>query len=166
MENGREPGRLDLNDFWLEDGDLLVLKGGMLRGREMQNNLEKLSDNDDKAINYSSQKFVKKVLSEQGHRSREGIFIEKDKTVDMATLYTDLKVEDVKNPNVVKIWTHKNGQVIDFSRNENKVSDAKYTRSQHLGIYAYRVKFLKEFSLLSFVVYRIILGFIILIYAY
>ena len=69
----------------------------------------------------------------------------KDKTVDLATLYTDLKVEDVKNPNVVKIWTHKNGQVIDFSRNENKVSDAKCTRSQHLGIYAYRVKFLKEF---------------------
>jgi undecaprenyl-diphosphatase len=28
------------------------------------------------------------------------------------------------------------------------------------------IKFLKEFSLLSFVVYRIILGFIILIYAY
>jgi 3-deoxy-manno-octulosonate cytidylyltransferase (CMP-KDO synthetase) len=69
----------------------------------------------------------------------------KDKTVDMGTLYADLKVEDVINPNVVKIWTREDGQVIDFSRNEDKVSDAKFIRSQHLGIYAYRVKFLKEF---------------------
>ena len=69
----------------------------------------------------------------------------KDNSADMGTLYADLNVEDVINPNVVKIWTRKNGQVIDFSRNEDKVSNAKYTRSQHLGIYAYRVKFLKEF---------------------
>jgi 3-deoxy-manno-octulosonate cytidylyltransferase (CMP-KDO synthetase) len=68
-----------------------------------------------------------------------------DKTIDMATLYADLKVEDVINPNVVKIWTRANDQVINFSRKEDKVSDVKFTRSQHLGIYAYRVKFLKEF---------------------
>mgnify|MGYP005696453371 FL=1 len=69
----------------------------------------------------------------------------KDRAVDMGTLYADLKIEDVINPNVVKIWTKKNGQVTDFSRNEEKTSDKKLIRSQHLGIYAYRVKFLKEF---------------------
>ena len=50
----------------------------------MENNLEKLSDNDDKAINYSSRKFVKNVFSKQGHRSRERRIIEKDKTVDLS----------------------------------------------------------------------------------
>ena len=69
----------------------------------------------------------------------------KDKSIDMGTLYADLKIEDVINPNVVKIWTKNNGQVTEFSRNEDKTSDKTLTRSQHLGIYAYRVKFLKEF---------------------
>ena len=68
-----------------------------------------------------------------------------DETVDMGTLFTDLKTEDKTNQSVVKIWTREDGKVLNFSRNHKKVSDNQYTRSQHIGIYAYRVKFLKEF---------------------
>ena len=68
-----------------------------------------------------------------------------DKTVDMGTLFTDLKTEDEMKQSVVKIWTREDGKVLNFSRNHEKVFDSQYTRSQHIGIYAYRVKFLKEF---------------------
>ena len=68
-----------------------------------------------------------------------------DETVDMGTLFTNLKTEDKTNQSVVKIWTRDDGKVLNFSRNHKKVSDNQYTRSQHIGIYAYRVKFLKEF---------------------
>jgi len=68
-----------------------------------------------------------------------------DETVDMGTLFTNLKTEDKTKQSVVKIWTREDGKVLNFSRNHKKVSDNQYTRSQHIGIYAYRVKFLKEF---------------------
>ena len=68
-----------------------------------------------------------------------------DKSVDMGTLFTDLKTEDEMKQSVVKIWTQGDGKVLNFSRNHEKVSGSQYTRSQHIGIYAYRVKFLKEF---------------------
>jgi 3-deoxy-manno-octulosonate cytidylyltransferase (CMP-KDO synthetase) len=68
-----------------------------------------------------------------------------DKTVDMGTLFTDLKTEDEMKQSVVKIWTREDGKVLNFSRNHEKVFGSQYTRSQHIGIYAYRVKFLKEF---------------------
>lgn len=68
-----------------------------------------------------------------------------DKSVDMGTLFTDLKNEDEMKQSVVKIWTREDGKVLNFSRNHEKVFDSQYTRSQHIGIYAYRVKFLKEF---------------------
>ena len=68
-----------------------------------------------------------------------------DRKVDMATLYADLEFVDETDPNVVKIWSQADGKVVNFSRNEKKVLDNQLTRSQHIGIYAYRVKFLKEF---------------------
>ena len=68
-----------------------------------------------------------------------------DKAVDMGTLFTDLKTEDEMKQSVVKIWTREDGRVLNFSRNHEKVFGSQYTRSQHIGIYAYRVKFLKEF---------------------
>ena len=68
-----------------------------------------------------------------------------DKSVDMGTLFTDLKNEDEMKQSVVKVWTREDGKVLNFSRNHEKVFDSQYTRSQHIGIYAYRVKFLKEF---------------------
>ena len=67
-----------------------------------------------------------------------------DETVDMGTLFTDLKTEDEMKQSVVKIWTREDGRVLNFSRNHEKVFGSQYTRSQHIGIYAYRVKFLKE----------------------
>ena len=68
-----------------------------------------------------------------------------DETVDMGTLFTDLKTEDEMKQSVVKIWTREDGRVLNFSRNHEKVFSSQYIRSQHIGIYAYRVKFLKEF---------------------
>ena len=68
-----------------------------------------------------------------------------DETVDMGTLFTDLKTEDEMKQSVVKIWTREDGRVLNFSRNHEKVFGSQYIRSQHIGIYAYRVKFLKEF---------------------
>ena len=68
-----------------------------------------------------------------------------DETVDMGTLFTDLKTEDEMKQSVVKIWTREDGRVLNFSRNHKKVFGSQYIRSQHIGIYAYRVKFLKEF---------------------
>ena len=67
-----------MKDVWLEDGDLLVLKGGMLRGREKENNIEDL------LYNYNRRKFVKNDLNEQGHRARERTIIDdNDKMVHL-----------------------------------------------------------------------------------
>ena len=52
-----------MKDVWLEDGDLLVLKGGMLREREMENNIDLLD-------NYNRRKFVKNYLNEQRQCAR------------------------------------------------------------------------------------------------
>ena len=66
------------------------------------------------------------------------------KNLNMATLFSDLNYEDVQNQNVVKLWIQDNGRIIDFSRkihNKEQIEQAK----MHLGIYAYRVSFLKQF---------------------
>ena len=44
-----------------------------------------------------------------------------DETVDMGTLFTDLKTEDEMKQSVVKIWTREDGRVLNFSRNHEKV---------------------------------------------
>ena len=67
-----------------------------------------------------------------------------NKNSNMATLYSTLNSRDVQNQNVVKLWIQEDGRVIDFSRkinNKENINQAK----MHLGIYAYRVSFLKQF---------------------
>ena len=67
-----------MKDVWLEDGDLLVLKGDMLRGREKENNIEDL------VYNYNRRKFVKNDLNE-GHLVRERTIIDdNDKMVHLS----------------------------------------------------------------------------------
>lgn len=73
-----------------------------------------------------------------------------------ATLSASLaSVEDVTNPNVVKVVADINGYALYFSRASipyerdqviTKESLSLYQR--HIGIYAYRVSFLKQYSLL------------------
>ena len=64
--------------------------------------------------------------------------------VDLATLYSKLENHDENNPNVVKIWLD-NKQVISFSRKNDFMTTQDAIKGKHLGLYAYRVSFLKEF---------------------
>ncbi len=66
------------------------------------------------------------------------------KSSNMATLYANLDVKDITNTSVVKLWIKDDGSVVNFSRkidDKNDINKAK----MHLGIYAYRVSFLKQF---------------------
>ncbi len=72
-----------------------------------------------------------------------------DSNLQMATVATELKDEDeMKNPNNVKVITDKNNDALYFSR-----SLIPYPRNvgkspvyKHIGIYAYRRKFLLDYS--------------------
>ena len=62
----------------------------------------------------------------------------------MATLYATLDTKDITNTSVVKLWIKDDGSVVNFSRKidgKNDIDKAK----MHLGIYAYRSSFLKQF---------------------
>jgi len=66
------------------------------------------------------------------------------KSSNMATLYANLDTKDITNTNVVKLWIKDDGSIFNFSRkidDKNALDKAK----MHLGIYAYRVSFLKHF---------------------
>lgn len=71
---------------------------------------------------------------------------------DMATAYTSFKsMQDVRNPNMVKVVCSPKGQAIYFSRSvipfdrDNVITDASRYKL-HLGIYAYRRSFLLQFA--------------------
>jgi 3-deoxy-manno-octulosonate cytidylyltransferase (CMP-KDO synthetase) len=71
---------------------------------------------------------------------------------DMATACTPFKsLDDVRNPNMVKVVCSESGQAIYFSRSvipfdrDGQISDAS-AYQLHLGIYAYRRAFLLEFA--------------------
>ena len=73
-------------------------------------------------------------------------------TVSVVTLIQEIKnTPDITNPNVVKVVINKKGESLYFSRSPipfkrdpEKDSDLKYYR--HLGMYAYRKKFLLEYT--------------------
>ncbi|RLA06200.1 MAG: 3-deoxy-manno-octulosonate cytidylyltransferase [Gammaproteobacteria bacterium] len=67
---------------------------------------------------------------------------------DMATIGTELPYNKACDPNIVKVVFDKKQRAIYFSRaiipyNRDKNKNIKYYR--HLGIYAYKVSFLKKF---------------------
>ena len=64
---------------------------------------------------------------------------------NMGTLFTDLKVDEEDNPNVVKIWVNKNRKVKGFSRNKRLLNNQSLLMAKHLGIYSYRASFIKKF---------------------
>jgi len=63
---------------------------------------------------------------------------------NMATLYATLDAKDITNASVVKLWIKDDRSVINFSR---KIDDKGHINQakMHLGIYAYRASFLKQF---------------------
>ena len=73
-----------------------------------------------------------------------GDFIYDNKDVDLATLHSKLDKHEENNPNVVKIWLD-NKKVKGFSRKNNFITSEEIIKRKHLGLYAFRVSFLKEF---------------------
>ena len=66
------------------------------------------------------------------------------KSSNMATLFANLDAKDITNTSVVKLWIKEDETVVNFSRkieDKNDIDKAK----MHLGIYAYRTSFLKQF---------------------
>lgn len=83
--------------------------------------------------------------------------LSQQQTASMATLAAKLSsIEDIFNPNAVKVVLDKNDYALYFSRapipwDRDKFSQSKKTLStlpylRHIGVYAYSVKFLKSFS--------------------
>lgn len=76
-----------------------------------------------------------------------------DSNVYMGTLKEKIdNVHDINNPNIVKVITDINDDAIYFSRysipyNRNELKDLIYYR--HVGVYAYKVFFLKKYTKLS-----------------
>lgn len=81
--------------------------------------------------------------------------------ISIATLFQTIKnIEDVFNPNVVKVVTDRHNRAMYFSRapipwdrdsfpsHPNSVPES-VTYKQHIGLYAYKVSFLKTFSQLK-----------------
>ncbi len=69
----------------------------------------------------------------------------------MATLATPLSAEQVDNPNKVKVVLAANGLALYFSRSRipfDRDGGGKVSYLLHLGIYAYRVAFLRKFTTL------------------
>ncbi|MBR1730659.1 MAG: 3-deoxy-manno-octulosonate cytidylyltransferase [Selenomonadaceae bacterium] len=75
-----------------------------------------------------------------------------DENLQMATVATELKdIEEIKNPNNVKVVTDQNNYALYFSR-----SQIPYPRNankspfyKHIGIYAYRREFLLKYAKMS-----------------
>lgn len=73
----------------------------------------------------------------------------KDTEFYMGTLKEKINsIEEIENPNIVKVITDINNNAIYFSRNpiphcRGKIGDISYYR--HVGIYAYKVYFLKKY---------------------
>ena len=87
---------------------------------------------------------------------------EQHKDISIGTLYQEIKTtEDIFNPNMVKIVTDKNDKALYFSRapipwsqhlfNHLGTSELpqNITYKHHIGLYVYRVSFLKAFTQLS-----------------
>lgn len=75
-------------------------------------------------------------------------------SVNMATLYTRVESDsDVANTNLVKVVTDRNGYALYFSRSviphrrDSESDEPVYNR--HIGIYGFRVGYLKRFSVLE-----------------
>lgn len=77
--------------------------------------------------------------------------LDSDPSLPMATLAHVIdNPEDLSNPNVVKVVLNKHGEALYFSRSLIPHSEQPQTQNylRHLGLYAYRVGFLREIQTL------------------
>jgi 3-deoxy-manno-octulosonate cytidylyltransferase (CMP-KDO synthetase) len=72
-----------------------------------------------------------------------------DKNIQVSTLCTKIKnVEEIDNPNVVKVVTDKNGFALYFSRHAipfNRDNTKGISYFKHIGLYVYRKDYLMKF---------------------
>jgi 3-deoxy-manno-octulosonate cytidylyltransferase (CMP-KDO synthetase) len=74
--------------------------------------------------------------------------LQADRRHDMATAASPLDPKDLENPNCVKVVTDLQGRALYFSRSPipcDRDGDGDPERLRHLGVYAYRRKFLLAF---------------------
>ena len=74
--------------------------------------------------------------------------LRKDRSADMATAACPLEPSEIENPNCVKVVADLAGNALYFSRSivpADRDGNVHPARFRHLGIYAYRRKFLLEF---------------------
>ena len=73
-------------------------------------------------------------------------FFIQERRFDLCTLYSDFtSQQDVSDPNLVKLWLDKNNTVKAFSRREDFIEKNQLLRALHIGIYIYKVDFIKQF---------------------
>ena len=73
-------------------------------------------------------------------------FFIQERRFDLCTLYSDFtNQQDISDPNLVKLWLDKKNTVKAFSRREDFIEQGKFLRALHIGIYIYKVDFIKQF---------------------
>ena len=73
-------------------------------------------------------------------------FCKENKQFLIGTLFSDFsKNERIEDSNLVKIWVNENSEVINFSRDHNFFNNSNVIPALHLGIYAYKTGFIRQF---------------------
>ena len=73
-------------------------------------------------------------------------FFIQERRFDLCTLYSDFtSQQDISDPNLVKLWLDQKNTVRAFSRREDFTENSQFLRALHIGIYIYKVDFIKQF---------------------
>jgi len=73
-------------------------------------------------------------------------FFIQERRFDLCTLYSDFtSQQDISDPNLVKLWLDQKNTVKAFSRREDFMEKSQFLRALHIGIYIYKVDFIKKF---------------------
>ena len=73
-------------------------------------------------------------------------FFIKEKRLDIGTLFSNFTVkQNLSDPNLVKLWVDKEGEVKGFSRRKDFIESSQLLRALHIGVYAYKVEFIRNF---------------------
>ena len=73
-------------------------------------------------------------------------FFIQERRFDLCTLYSDFtSQQDISDPNLVKLWLDQKNTVRAFSRREDFMENSQFLRALHIGVYVYKVDFIKQF---------------------
>ena len=73
-------------------------------------------------------------------------FFIQERRFDLCTLYSDFtSQQDISDPNLVKLWLDQKNTVRAFSRREDFMENSQFLRALHIGVYIYKVDFIKQF---------------------